>query len=134
MDYELPIWRFLPLKGVEKRLKLRPGCVASLQHQPVSACRGERGSSSGREWADISKGEMQASAAQLHPAEYDLVSVARSNDLSTYIMLTAAPVCMSKYTLPLKNRLLLSLSAVQLEFNISADNIILSLVYACSGR
>ncbi|CAB1428425.1 unnamed protein product, partial [Pleuronectes platessa] len=31
MDSELPIWRFLVVKGAEKRLS--PGCVASLQHQ-----------------------------------------------------------------------------------------------------
>lgn len=41
-----------------------------------------------------------ASAAKLHPIEYDFVSVARSTTLSTYIMFTAVPACMSKNMLP----------------------------------
>lgn len=111
MDYKLPIWRFLPLKGVEKRLRLCPGCVASLQHQPVSACRGEQQ----QRWEGVGgyiKRWNAASAAKLHPIEYDFVSVARSNTLSTYIMFTVVSACMSKNTLPLKNCLLSAVSAV----------------------
>lgn len=97
MDFKLPIWRFLPFKGVGKRQRLCPGCVASLQHQPVSACWGEN-SSSGREWADIKRWNAD-SAAKLHPAEYDFISLASFNTLYTYIMFTIIITCISKSTI-----------------------------------
>lgn len=114
MDYKLLIWCSFPLKGIEKRLRC-PGCVASLQHQPVSACW-EESSSGGREWVDIKRWNA-ASAAKLHATEHDFVSVARSNALYSCIFNIRCCPCVSeqKYVL-IKEKRISAVFAVLLEW------------------
>lgn len=65
-----------------------------LQHQLESAYREEHTAVGGSGW--IYQKVNAASATKLHPIEYDFVSVATSHTHSTYIMLAATLVSISK--------------------------------------